>query len=327
MRMRTADLRVIIPTWNRGQALIECVDSLHRQTVLPKEVVVVDDGSTDDSSDLLSTWQKDNPGIPLRYQFQENSGPAIARNRGAVDATTEWLAFLDSDDLWPEDFIERFVDRQMAVPEADCFIFDIRDDFYSDDQVIRSNFRSNARFESDTLHSLFSFGHPGTPALVVRRSVFERSGGFAEFAYYGEDLMLFLKLGFLGRWVHCSGEPVERRILDRPEGSLRRRPKFERDLRNALTYLSAHQWAEREVPDLTNLHSILLRRVLAAEAGMFLTNTAFPEELKALRSDLGLMSISGRIRLLCLLSKLCLRRVLKSDQFVEVDPSPYFLSS
>ena len=86
---------VIIPTYNRAILLREAIESILRQTYKDYEIIVVDDGSTDQTPDVLKEY-KDK----VRYIRQENKGPGDARNRGLAEADGRYIAFLDSDDIW-----------------------------------------------------------------------------------------------------------------------------------------------------------------------------------------------------------------------------------
>lgn len=91
----TGDVAVVIPTYNRAALLARALASVRAQTVPAREVLVIDDGSTDDTADVCRA-----AGLPLRYERQANAGPSAARNLGARLAQAPWIAFLDSDDLW-----------------------------------------------------------------------------------------------------------------------------------------------------------------------------------------------------------------------------------
>lgn len=99
-----ADRRItaVIPTYNRGPLVERAVESALAQTHPPHEVVVVDDGSTDDTAARLGRFDE-----RVRCVVQENAGDAMARNRGVDEAATEWVAFLDSDDTWTSDHLQR----------------------------------------------------------------------------------------------------------------------------------------------------------------------------------------------------------------------------
>jgi len=86
---------IIIPTYNRSQFVTEAIDSVLAQTYKDYEIIVVDDGSTDNTSEILEPYQD-----KIRYIFQENQGLSAARNTGIKDARGRFIALLDSDDLW-----------------------------------------------------------------------------------------------------------------------------------------------------------------------------------------------------------------------------------
>src|SRR6185437_11144924 len=90
-----ARVSVVIPTYNSGPLVTEAVESVLAQTLPAAEVLVVDDGSTDDTPERLAAY-----GERIRYLPQANQGVAAARNRGIREATGDLIAFLDADDVW-----------------------------------------------------------------------------------------------------------------------------------------------------------------------------------------------------------------------------------
>jgi glycosyltransferase involved in cell wall biosynthesis len=102
---------VIIPTYNRGALLVEAVESALAQRRPPDEILVVDDGSRDDTAARMAAY-----GERVRYVRQANAGPSAARNHGFRLARGEYLALLDSDDLWTPDRLE----RQLEVLQRTC---------------------------------------------------------------------------------------------------------------------------------------------------------------------------------------------------------------
>ncbi len=93
---------VVIPTYNRADKVRDTIDSVLAQTFTDLEVVVVDDGSSDGTGKILG----ETFGHRIRYYPQANQGASVARNRGIAEARGEWIAFLDSDDLWEKDKLE-----------------------------------------------------------------------------------------------------------------------------------------------------------------------------------------------------------------------------
>jgi glycosyltransferase involved in cell wall biosynthesis len=101
--MSTEAISVVIPCYNGARFLRDTLESVLVQTLPPREVLVVDDGSTDDSAAIAKSY-----GPPVRVIRQPNQGESVARNRGLEEAKGDWVAFLDADDLWlPEKLAEQ----------------------------------------------------------------------------------------------------------------------------------------------------------------------------------------------------------------------------
>src|SRR5262245_51386278 len=103
-RMASPRITVVIPTWNRGALLERAVASVRAQTVAVHEIIVVDDGSTDDTEARMR-----RRGDSVRYLRQQNAGAGSARNLGMRAASSEWVAFLDSDDVFAFDHVARLL--------------------------------------------------------------------------------------------------------------------------------------------------------------------------------------------------------------------------
>src|ERR1039457_1783027 len=93
---------VVIPTYNRAAQVRKGIESVLAQTVTDLEVIVVDDGSSDDTEKTLGQIFGDR----IRYYAQRNQGASVARNKGIEEARGEWIAFLDSDDIWERGKLE-----------------------------------------------------------------------------------------------------------------------------------------------------------------------------------------------------------------------------
>ena len=101
-RKENPKVSVVIPTYNRAAKVRSTIESVLAQTVTDLEVIVVDDGSSDDTREVLGEVFGDQ----IRYYAQTNQGVSVARNKGIAEARGEWIAFLDSDDLWETDKLE-----------------------------------------------------------------------------------------------------------------------------------------------------------------------------------------------------------------------------
>ncbi|WP_168541944.1 glycosyltransferase family 2 protein [Acinetobacter sp. A2] len=105
--MNYADLTVIIPCYNSSQTIIRCLDSIKNQTLLPEKIIVVDDCSHDNTLDILKEYKKYNSKLNLEiFELNKNSGPSFARNLGVKSASSAYIAFLDSDDVWVRNKLE-----------------------------------------------------------------------------------------------------------------------------------------------------------------------------------------------------------------------------
>lgn len=126
-RRRQTDVSVIIPTYNRCSYLRDCLAALKEQSLLPREVIVVDDGSTDGTSDFLADYSdKASPPFAFKYARQSNSGPAAARNRGLDLAEGDLIAFLGDDMRADRKWLERHVNaqRERGFSSAVCGFID-----------------------------------------------------------------------------------------------------------------------------------------------------------------------------------------------------------
>lgn len=119
--MKLFSYSVVIPCFNRANSIRETIDSALAQTIPPLEILVVDDGSVDNSAQIAASY-----GDPVRVIKQENGGASNARNKGIAEAKGEWIAFLDSDDRWSENKIERQFAAAETFPTASLIFCDTK---------------------------------------------------------------------------------------------------------------------------------------------------------------------------------------------------------
>ena len=113
----TSDISVIIPLYNKASSIERTLRSVLGQRVLPREVIVVDDGSTDDSASIVE--RIDSPLV--RLLRQENRGVSAARNRAMAEASGRWVALLDGDDCWEEDYLLNVEHLIAAHPDCGAY--------------------------------------------------------------------------------------------------------------------------------------------------------------------------------------------------------------
>lgn len=187
--IQLSGISVVIPTFNRAHLIGETLACVLAQTVAPAEIIVVDDGSTDATDDVLRRL-----GNQVRTIRVANGGPLAARNVGLRAAQSELVAFCDDDDLWMPNFIETMAAQWRAMPElVACFAnFRIlRDGVLSrgtkfDDApgeywgALRQSACGARVFDAPIVDRLIDFQPFFPSALVVRRTPFLAAGGWDE---------------------------------------------------------------------------------------------------------------------------------------------------
>ena len=179
---------VVIPTFNRAGLLPATLATVHAQTFKDFEVIVVDDGSTDGTREYLRTIDR------MRVIEQDRRGPGAARNAGVSQAHGDYVAFLDSDDLWRPWTLSTFA---KVIAEARPAIVagryvDLHDE-RGLDAIVEEPVRS--RVFDDYLSSSSQAIAAGSNTIVIERSAFQRAGGFSERPINAEDHDLMLRLG------------------------------------------------------------------------------------------------------------------------------------
>jgi glycosyltransferase involved in cell wall biosynthesis len=179
-------ISVVIPTYNRGYIISRAVNSVLNQTFLPYEIIVVDDGSIDNTKQVLTAY------LPkIKYVLQENQGVSVARNKGISTATGEWIALLDSDDEWLPDKLQnhvRFFDEHKHLKIFQC-----------EETWIRNGIRVNPR-EKHKKHggAIFEKCLPlcivSPSAVIFKKSLWQEMNGFDETFPVCEDYDLWLRV-------------------------------------------------------------------------------------------------------------------------------------
>lgn len=154
---------VVIPVYNGERYLADALDSVFAQDYQPFEVIVVDDGSVDGSSTVVSHYKE------ARYLHQPNQGVAVARNTGIAASRGEFVAFLDQDDLWPSHKLRVQMDFVMKNSHVDYFL--TRQKVFLDPGVEPPVWLKNESLECDQTGFL-----PGT--LIAKKSLFSQIGDF-----------------------------------------------------------------------------------------------------------------------------------------------------
>ena len=193
-------ISVVIPCYNGAALVGRCLDSVLAQTLQPAEIIVVDDGSTDASADIVA-----GHAPRVRYVRQANAGPAAARNRGLAMAQGEYLALLDADDYWMPTFLERTHGFLAANPDAVAVSVAQKIKTFGHDEVIRpSVVASGQAGPPRVLPDFFAFwaenNHITTGSNLIRTAIARAAGGQRSDFRLCEDLEFWGLIGSFGSW-------------------------------------------------------------------------------------------------------------------------------
>ncbi len=208
-------ISVIIVTYDRAHFLRDALESVQKQTFKDYEVILVDDGSTDNTKEIAEKYEG------IRYIYQEHGGISKARNTGVKAARGKWIAFLDSDDLWKEDKLQKQIDYLHAHP--DC-------------RIVFTTFRNFTDIPKDKLDRrqqelLQTVIDWCLPTALIDRSLFDEIGLFDEAMEYSEDTDWVFRLRFSKINVeHCVDEILYLRRVHSSNITTSRKELCEEDL-------------------------------------------------------------------------------------------------
>lgn len=177
--MNTPHVSVVIPTYNRAELLRLALRSVQTQTSPAKEIVVVDDGSTDHTAEVVSELADESTHI-IYLDGPHCNRLGELRNRGVAATTGEWIAFLDSDDIWSADRLDRQLNALRQSPEAGLAFCNVQR-FSESGPVGPGPYLSmSADYNGHILGDLLEEPVAVPSALMVKRQAFDEVGGFAE---------------------------------------------------------------------------------------------------------------------------------------------------
>lgn len=198
-------ISVVIPLYNKATSISSTLECVLNQNFTDWEVVVVDDGSTDDSANIVSSMGDSR----IRLIRQPNAGVSAARNRGAIEAEGEFIAFLDADDEWDKYYLATQYELTQKYP--DCDVFAMNYEFRDINGIKTSTIINKLPFNDvdGVLSNYFevaSCSHPPlwTSAVMVRKSAFQNIEGFPVGIKSGEDLLTWARLACRYKIAYCK---------------------------------------------------------------------------------------------------------------------------
>lgn len=181
-------ISVVIPVFNGANFLCQAIESVLSQTVRPMEIIVVDDGSTDSTADLCHHYRGD-----IRYFYQENQGPATARNFGIKKSSGEFMAFLDADDMWLPGALEVLLSEIDLVAGCKIVVGLVQGVGQNKEEWIK------------TEEPYFGFQFI---ASLIHRSIFSSVGLFDQSLRLAEDVDWFFRVREKGNKIRFLNEVV-----------------------------------------------------------------------------------------------------------------------
>jgi glycosyltransferase involved in cell wall biosynthesis len=218
-------ISVVIPMFNSAEFIGDAINSVLAQTFTEWELIVVDDGSSDEGASIVRRYR--DPRINLIQQ--PNSGVSAARNRGILSARNELVALLDADDLWMPDHLSTIEALARRFPQAVlCCAPNVRFMPSGEKYITKQNpMRLSAEDGFSIIHDVGSeaaqYDLPfGSSSVMLRNSALKRVGGFSPGIHNGEDWLLFLHLSCLGPVAYSSRRTVYYRERSITDGRVRR---------------------------------------------------------------------------------------------------------
>lgn len=193
------NISIIIPAYNAEDTILSAINSVLNQTILQclkYEIIIVNDGSIDNTQKILTEYKNNHPSVNLKVILQENQGVSSARNNGIKISQYEWIAFLDSDDIWLSNKLENQINMINKYNDVD-FIGCARnnEDLAIFGKKIKSFYKAN-------IHDLLIKMFPQTSTALVKKSLLLKVGLYDEMMSHGEDGDLWIRLCANGNFYY-----------------------------------------------------------------------------------------------------------------------------
>lgn len=194
----SCDISVIIPAFNAAETISRAIDSVRLQEMASLEIIVIDDGSTDNTYEVVKSLVR--PGEMMRVlQMPQNGGVSAARNMGIREAQGKFLAFLDADDIWLPGKLKKQVaeielDPEITLVSCNSKLISESGEYLKEGHVNRPPVEG-----AEAWKTLLIYNFLPTPTVLTHRHLVVELGGFDEKLAVGEDLDLWIRLALRGK--------------------------------------------------------------------------------------------------------------------------------
>ncbi|WP_019038429.1 glycosyltransferase family 2 protein [Psychroflexus tropicus] len=291
---------VIIPLYNKVNFIKDCLESVLNQSYQNFEVIVVNDGSTDGSEQIIENIKDSR----LRLIHQNNKGASAARNLGVEKAQYEWIALLDADDYWYPDHLEELNNTILKFPEANviCNNYEV---LLNNTHLKQPSYSLNEPFKAQYIQDYFEASQIDalgwTSALGFTKKIFNDVGGFDEQIKSGQDTDLMIRLGLSS--IIAFNPEVTARYITQSENNLAKSKSISDRIKIFKKYI-------REEKEISSLKTFLDSNRFALTI-LYKMNRI--PEWKSIRKDIDLKNLNSKQRFLLKLPGTMLR-ILKSVQ-------------
>jgi glycosyltransferase involved in cell wall biosynthesis len=206
--MESPLVSVIVPTYNRAAYLAEAVDSVLNQSYPHLELLVVDDGSTDNTRDVLNQFAGDRR---LHVTYQANAGQSRARNAALAQAQGDFFCFLDSDNVWVSDKLQVSLDAFRDNPDVDVVYGDIITINENGEELSRRNMR---RFSGAIVAEMLKDNCVTMNTAMFRRRCYLEQGGMSETRRVADDYDLWLRYSVFFQFLYLPRFLAKYRVME-----------------------------------------------------------------------------------------------------------------
>lgn len=232
---------VLVPCYNAAEYIVQALDSAMAQTHPPTQIVIVEDGSTDNSRDIVKEYakQRGNEGVEIVLIEQENKGEATSRNVGIAAATTKWIANLDADDWWELDKLEKQIEAANAAGPECVLVHTGGKKIFTDGRITVGSMNGPDRKVGWCTEQLIEPVAMGHPSVMYRRDAINDIGGYNPQYIRACDQDMYMRLSAVGTFAFVAEHLVNYRAHPNQLSAVPVEQIQERD-RAIRTFFDAH---------------------------------------------------------------------------------------